>query len=208
MTQTQASEAVEDYVKSLEDTQFTLSVDGRSVVATAEDLGVTWANTGLVEEALNVGKTGNLIERYKSKKDLEHESMVLDISYTADEEQVKSFLNDHASEVNQDAVNYGLVRENGAFTITEGQNGVAVDVDQSAADIVSYIENTWNESDASLDLAATVVEPEGTEEQLQRVKDVLGTYTLILRRTCTERAQRSEQDQRLPAVSRRAVFCL
>ena len=91
--------------------------------------------------------------------------------------------------MNQDAINYGLARENGGFRITDGQNGIAVDVDQSADEIVSYIEETWTQTDASLELAASVVEPEGTEEQLSRVKDVLGTFTTDFGTSSAGRAQ-------------------
>ena len=189
MTEAQAVEAVDDYVKSLGDTEFTLTVDDKSVVAKASDFGLEWSNRVLVKDAMDVGRTGNLIERYKSKKDLEHENLVYDITYTADKDKVTQFLETNTADMNQDAINYGLKRENGAFTITDGQNGVAVDVDTSAQEIVSYIEDTWNQNDATIELAASVVEPEGTKEQLERVKDVLGTYTTDFGTSSAGRAQ-------------------
>lgn len=189
MTEVEANEAVDAYVASLGDTQFTLTVDDKSVVATAADFGVTWSNRMLVKDALDVGKTGNLIERYKSRKDLEHENLVFDLAYTADGDKIKSFLKSNTEDMNQEAVNYGLSRENGVFSITDGQNGIAVDVEQSAQDIVSYIEETWNQQDASLELAASVVEPEGTKEQLARVRDVLGTFTTDFGTSSAGRAQ-------------------
>lgn len=189
MTEAQAVEAVESYMESLGDTQFTLTVDDKSVTATAADFGVEWANPVVVKDAANVGRTGNLIERYKSKKDLEHENLVFDITYTADKEKVKSFLESNTQDMNQEAVNYGLIRENGGFTITDGQNGVAVDVDKSADEIVAYIEDTWTQSAASLELEASVVEPQGTKEQLERVTDVLGTFTTDFGTSSAGRAQ-------------------
>ena len=189
MTEAEASEAVDTYVESLGDTQFTLTVDDKSVTATAADFGVSWSNPVIVKDAANVGRTGNLIERYKSKKDLEHENLVFDIEYSADTEKVKTYLEEHTQDMNQEAVNYGLVRENGGFSIVDGQNGVAVDVDQSADEIVSYIENDWTQANTSLELAASVVEPEGTKEQLSRVKDVLGTFTTDFGTSSAGRAQ-------------------
>ncbi len=189
MTEAEAIEAVDDYVASLGDTQFTLSADGKSVVATAADFGVAWSNRSVVKDAANIGRTGNLIERYKSQKDLEHENMVYGIEYTADPEKVRSFLEANTADMNQKAINYGLVRENGAFTITDGRNGVKVDIDASADDIVSFIENDWTQADASLELAASVVEPEGTKEQLERVTDLLGTFTTDFGTSSAGRAQ-------------------
>ncbi len=189
MTEAQATEAVNDYVKSLGDTEFTLTVDDKSVVAKASDFGIEWSNPVLVKDAMGVGRTGNLIERYKSKKDLEHENLVYDITYTADKDKVKQYLEANTESMNQDAVNYGLKRENGVFSIVDGQNGVAVDVDKSADEIVSYIEGNWTQADATIELAASVVEPEGTKEQLERVKDVLGTYTTDFSSSSAGRAQ-------------------
>lgn len=189
MTEVEATEAVDAYVESLSDTQFTLTVDDKSVTATAADFGVSWSNPVIVKDAANVGRTGNLIERYKSKKDLEHENLVFDMEYTADRGKVKSYLEEYTKDMNQEAVNYGLVRENGGFTITDGQNGVAVDVEKSADEIVSYIEDSWTQTDTSLELAASVVEPEGTKEQLSRVKDVLGTFTTDFGTSSAGRAQ-------------------
>lgn len=189
MTEAQANEAVESYVESLGDKQFTLTVDDQSVTATAADMGITWSNPVIVKDAAGVGRTGNLIERYKSKKDLEHENLVFDIEYTADREKVRQYLEEHTQDMNQEAVNFGLVRENGAFSITDGQNGIAVDVDASVDEIVSYIEDTWTQTDASLELAASVVEPEGTKEQLERVRDVLGTFTTDFGTSSAGRAQ-------------------
>lgn len=189
MTEVQAVEAVDEYVASLAEKQFTFTVDDKSVTATAGELGVTWSNRLLVKDAVNVGRTGNLIERYKSKKDLEHENLVYDIAYTADEAKIKSFLETNTADMNQEAQNYGLIRENGAFTITEGQNGIAVDIEKSAKDILAYVENEWTLADTTLELAAEVVEPVGTKEQLERVTDVLGTFTTDFGTSAAGRAQ-------------------
>ncbi|MDD6037538.1 MAG: VanW family protein [bacterium] len=189
MTEAEAIDAVDRYVESLGDTKFTLAVGEEQVVATARDFGVTWSNQVVVKDAVGVGKTGNLIERYKSKKDLEHENLVYDITYTADEAKIKSFLAASTEGMNQEAISYGLIRENGAFTITDGQNGVAVDVDESTQIVKNYIENDWALSDASLELAVEIVEPKGTKEQLERVRDVLGTFTTDFHTSGAGRAQ-------------------
>ena len=60
----EASQAVEAYVEGLKSTEITLlAAADTEVVVTAEDLGVAWSNPELVEEALEVGTRGNVIER-------------------------------------------------------------------------------------------------------------------------------------------------
>ena len=68
MTEEEATAAVEDYIESLQDTAITLKAGENSIEVTAKDLGVTWGNPELAEKAVNLGRTGNPIARYKEKK--------------------------------------------------------------------------------------------------------------------------------------------
>ena len=65
MTEEEATAAVEDYIESLQDTAITLKAGENSIEVTAKDLGVTWGNPELAEKAVNLGRTGNPIARYK-----------------------------------------------------------------------------------------------------------------------------------------------
>lgn len=62
---------------------------------------------------MNYTRTGNLLERYKAKKDLEKENKVFDIIYTVDTSTTKSFLENHSQRAEPEAVNNGLTREDG-----------------------------------------------------------------------------------------------
>ena len=85
-------DALDAYVNTLQNTTFTLSAGTKNIQVSAEDLGVCVANTEVVEEALNLGKTGNLIARYKDKKDLEKEPKQFDILYGVNEDKVETLL--------------------------------------------------------------------------------------------------------------------
>lgn len=177
MSGDEAKQAVDAYVDEVKNTKFTLSVNDKSITATAGQLGVEWENTGVVEEAVMIGKSGSLITRYKDKKDLEHEPKKLELTFGTDEADIKKYLTANAKKVNQEAVDGGLVRENGSFTITGGKEGIAVNVEQSAKTIASYISDEWDTKEASVALSADVVQPRGSKEQLSKVKDVLGTFS-------------------------------
>ena len=73
MTEEEAREELDSYVRQLQNTVFTLTTGDTSIRVSAQDLGIQVENEEVVEEALNIGKTGNLITRYKDKKDLEKE---------------------------------------------------------------------------------------------------------------------------------------
>lgn len=176
MTKEEAEDALDAYVNTLQNTTFTLSAGTKNIQVSAEDLGVCVANTEVVEEALNLGKTGNLIARYKDKKDLEKEPKQFDILYGVDEDKVETLLGVNADNLDQEAVNSGLKRENGSFSIIEGSDGVAVNVEESVKSIEAYISDEWDGANATIALETDVTKPQGTPEELAKVKDLLGSF--------------------------------
>ena len=70
----------------------------------------------MAEKAVNLGRTGNPIARYKEKKDLEKGDKVFVLSYAIDESKTAALLKEHAKELDQEAQDNGLTRENGQFT--------------------------------------------------------------------------------------------
>ena len=72
---------------------------------------------------MDVGRSGSLIKRYKDKKDLQQGDKVIALSLDVDSEAVASILSGKAAELNQKAVDNGLVRENGAFKHHQGRAG-------------------------------------------------------------------------------------
>ena len=78
MTKAEAEAAVEEYVQGLEAVEITLVAAAQhQVTVTAGELGITWANPELTEEAVTLGIHGNVVQRYKVLKDLEHENAYL-----------------------------------------------------------------------------------------------------------------------------------
>ena len=178
MTQTEAQEAVQAYVDSLESSVITLNVvDGNTVTATASELGMSWSNQNLVSEAVNLGKSGNVVARYKAVKDLENENKVYDIQFSFDQEAIASLIENDCAEYNVEAVDAHLTRVDGEFVIEEGQKGIVIDNSASETAVYEYLTTQWKGGDAAIDLVVTEEEPQGNSEDLALVKDVLGTYT-------------------------------
>ena len=177
MTAEEAEKALGSYVKTVQNKVFTLTTGDKQIQVSAEDLGLSIADTDvLIEEALNIGRTGNLIARYKDKKDLEKEPKKFDITFDADEEKIETLLGVNEENLNQEAVNCGLKRENGAFTIIDGANGIEVNTMESVTAIQEYLQQEWDGENATIDLVTKVTEPQGTKEELSKVKDVLGSF--------------------------------
>ncbi len=176
MTYEEAQSAISDYVDEISRETVTLTAEGNTLETTLEEMGFTEDVDATIQEALQYGRTGNLVRQYKEQKDLEYEDRELPLTMAVDEDQLAAYLEENADTVNQDAVDYGLTRENGEFVIIEGQNGLEVNVEESVQVVSEYFADGWQD-DASIELAVTVTEPQGTEEELEKVQDVLGTYS-------------------------------
>lgn len=178
MSVIEAKQAVLDYVEALEETQITLNaMNDNRISIPLSDLSLTWTNEEIVQEAARVGKTGNVVKRYKILKDLQHENMVFEPVYEIDKAKLLEIIDTDCEPFNVSAQDATLTRENGQFVIQPGTTGVKIDAKASADAVYDYLMEDWDGGDVSLDLIAAIDEPRGTEEELGKVKDVLGTFT-------------------------------
>lgn len=177
-TRIEATAAIEGYLEDLSQVEITLqAANNKEVKVTAADLGMTWANPELVDEALELGEHGNIIERYKALKDLEHENHVFDIELEFDIQAINDIIANKCTKYDQKAINVSLKRENDTFTVIEGQTGYVLDVETSIDKVYDHLTGDWNHQPTSIALDVVVSEPKGSAEELAEVKDILGSFT-------------------------------
>ncbi|WP_026651489.1 VanW family protein [Butyrivibrio proteoclasticus] len=178
MTVTEATEAINNYVNELSQKEIVLSAgEGKELTITASELGITWSNPGVIEEAYALGHVGNVVQRYKANKDLENQPVVCSLEFGYDEEAIAAIVATCSGEFNQETVNYGLKKTGEGFEITEGQTGYLVDETESSTAIKNYIADGITGDNNVVALSVKADEPLGSAEDLAKVKDVLGTYT-------------------------------
>ena len=193
MTEAQARAAVEGYVDSLKDTEVVLLYSPDTEVrVTAGELGIAWANPEIVTEAIEIGTRGNVIERYKILKDLEHENKVYPIELSFDMQGISDILTKKCAVYDRDAADYGLTREDGEFQIIEGQKGYFLDVETSIDLINDYLTKEWDGQTCSIALDVEVKEPRGSMEEMAAVKDVLGSFTTSFKSSGSSRSANVE----------------
>lgn len=181
-TSEEAMTEVENYVEQLKAKAITLVVMGDNTVeVTPGDFGFTWSNKEIIEEAASLGQKGNIVQRYKAAKDLQVENKIYQLEFDLDKELVKSFITSQCSGYNHEAIDATLVLDDGGFMIQPGQTGKVLDETASADLIYNFLKDSWKGEEASLDLVVIEDQPRGTEEELAKVKDVLGTYTTSFR---------------------------
>ena len=198
LTTEEATQVIEDYVEQLKSIEITLlGAQEREIIVTAEDFGLSWGNPRLVEEAITLGTQGNVIQRYKELKDLEHEKYIYPIELQFDVEAINNILAQECVKYDKQAVNYSLKRTKGTFSVVEGQTGYLLDVEASIDNIYDYMMEQWNREPDRIPLNIIVEQPKGSEEELSVVTDVLGTFTTSYSNSGVARSANVENGCRL-----------
>ena len=178
MTREEALAALESYEKNLGGQSIKLGIGDNVIEAKLSDLGVTFDNEDLVDEAIGVGHTGNIVKRYKDQKDLQHSGKTFPLSWQTNEDTVRTYVENNCTKYDKKAQNASLTRENGAFNFVAGTEGLELNVDSAVRTISDYLENSWTSDNTEvLNLETQVTEPEGSAEELANIKDLLGSFT-------------------------------
>lgn len=198
MTGREALAAVKAYVDELKPVEITLlAAGGKEVTVTAGELGISWDNQQLVDEALLLGTSGNVLERYKILKDLEHENKVYDVELRFDVQVINQVLLEQCVPLDQPAIDAKLQRQDDRFNVIEGQIGYQLDVESSIDLIYDYLVNEWDHEPCRISLQVAVDEPRGDAQALSMVKDVLGSFTTSYSTSGSSRSANVENGCRL-----------
>lgn len=138
------------------------------------DLDVKYDIEASVEQAWEIGRTGELKDRYKAVTDVAQNKEDIPISYTHDNQKVVEKLQQIATEFNVDAQDSTITRKNGAFQITDEQKGYALDVDKTVPKVEELLEQNTG---GIVEPEITVTEPKVTRADNEKVTDLIGTYS-------------------------------
>ena len=179
MTKDEAKTAVDEYMAGKAEEKITFTVGENELEVSRADIGLAWDNKEIIEEALALGKSGNL----------EFDNKVYELSYTADSELIQTIVTEKCTKYNQKAVNTGLKKTGSGFEVVGGKQGVVVD-EASAADVVlDYIENEYDGVSGRIAIPTMITEPLGSEEELSKVKDLLGSFKTSFKTSNAERSK-------------------
>lgn len=178
MTQSEAGEAVEAYVAGFGDAQITLHApEEGEITVSAADLGLKWGNREILEEAANFGRDGDILQCYKELRDLEYKNKVYRVNFDFDKNKIRALIEENAGQYDQEAINASLKKTEDGFEVTEGQTGHVVDREGTTESVYKYLTDEWAGGACDLDMQVETQEPQGKAEDLEKVKDVLGTFT-------------------------------
>ena len=175
LSREEAEQAVKTYVDELGKKKLTVKTDEHQDEITLERLGLNWDNGSVIEEALQYGKSGNLLVKYKALESLKFERKVYELNLSFDERKIQSFA-ETLSVYDVEPEEPTLTREDGKFVVAGGTNGVQVNV-PATADKIKEVVGAWDQESFEVEAVAQITKPERDPELLRAVQDKLGAYS-------------------------------
>lgn len=177
MTKKEAKEKISSYEERLQNRQVTIEVDDQQVVATAAALGFSSDEKNVVDKAFQVGKTGNLLERFQAVKKAKNQKENLKLHYSVDEKVLTEYIEQNCVQYDVKAKNSKLKLVNGVFKATKSRDGRSVQVEDSVTVISHNLLKNVSEEPLTVSAIVKVKKAKYTKKQVSKCKDLLGTYT-------------------------------
>ncbi|MCC6095468.1 MAG: VanW family protein, partial [Eubacterium sp.] len=179
MTRSQMETAVAARMKELSDDVIVLYAGENQVRTTAGALGLTYTNTDVIDEALSIGKKGNIFKRFLADRQLENDGpIVLDLDFAVSRSDVSTILAKNVDALNCDPQSNGIVlNADNTFTLTDGKTGIAVNNKASVQKIMDYMANDWHGGEGGVTLEYSTTEYSDQSSELAKITDLLGSAT-------------------------------
>lgn len=188
MTAEEAKEAVNDYVEELKSKTITIKIEEDTEEVSLGDLGLENEDIDFIEETMQIGKTGNVIRRYKEIKDVAHNNLVYTLEFNIDNRTVREFVETKLSTYDIPSKNASLKREGGKFVYSDHEIGRTIEVDDTIKLIKDAVSNEWNKEDIKLAAVVSSEEPEITRDMVEKVDSKLGSFTTNYSSSSSSRA--------------------
>ncbi len=189
MTVSEASRLVAEKVNKAENSVITVYlVDNESEELSMADIDLKWLNTDVAKEAASYANSGNMIKRYKDRKDIERDGIRIPIKYSVSKSAIEQFVTERCTQYNREAVDATLKRTEEGFDVIPGVQGAVIDEKAAVDYLVDFITGEWSGRACELELPIITDDPKGSEEELSQVKDLLGTYSTFFKNSNDARA--------------------
>lgn len=165
------------------DKAINLSYDDKSYDISLKEFGYSYDYEGAIEEAYGLGRDGNLLDRYKSIKDIEKNRKTIYLEPEYDRDLVLKLVDQIEEGINQEGVDATFDFNNGNFKVTEDKVGISLKKD----DLINLIvDNIYELED--IQIPVEVVEPKVKKEFLARINGVIGEFSTSFKGSAAGRA--------------------
>lgn len=187
-TAVEAKAMVQEQVDQVGKSVVTLQMGDNQVSTTLAELGLTWDNQDVIDEISVLGTTGNILKRYKEKKDLQNQNIHFEIEYSVDEAAEKTFV-ESCSVYNSEPVNASVcMGEDGTLYADGGSDGLTLNAETTLGTLNEYI-SEWKAEDIVVQAEVTRTSPTLNAESVSAMNHVLGSATTDYSSSSAARAQ-------------------
>lgn len=184
-TYEEATAAVKELVEARRQTPVTVTFGGtvledgtvetdKVLTSTMGDLGLYCKNGNLLEGVEDVGKYGNVIDRYKQLKDLKEDKLVFELDYEWKESRIEDFINENAPGFNAETVESTITKEGEAFVVTPSVVGMSVDTEATIQTLKEAVMSHESTEPLTVAGVATETPPVRSYEMLSAIQYKMG----------------------------------
>lgn len=175
MTKEQALDALNKDIKEpVENKVITVKAEDKSIDIKYADLSPQYNIEETVNEAMNYGKDLNLFGKNDLIKGNDKKELKLDFKY--DDAKLTEYEKKLTEMVNQSAKNATINVSGGSVSVTDGQDGRAIEQDKMVA-LVKEAINANPEANSVVEVPVEVTKPKVTKEMLSKIDGVIGSFT-------------------------------
>lgn len=178
MSYDEAKEAVEEIVEEKMSEKVVITINKDQVTTTLKELGYKWSNESVIDEAVGIGKSGNIIKRYKDDLDLKNQGKKFELEIGIEKETLKESLKEICKPYNVKGKNASLKATGSGFEIIPEREGCVVDYEVSTDELYKYLTQKWDgKSEAHFTTTTKVSKPEYTTEDCKKVSNTpMGSF--------------------------------
>lgn len=177
LTENEAYKAINDYIKNQGNKLVIVKYNNNKFSFTLNNIGYTYINNNYLQQALKIGKTGNLINRYKSIKDVYYNNIHYSLEYTLDKEMLIKILEENLSPYNISPINASMYKSGEKIIYTNHVNGEEINITKTANKIIEEIINNKNQKNYVINAYIDEVSPICTIEDIKKCNNIIGSYS-------------------------------
>lgn len=155
-----AKQEVNKKAEALLNRKITVNMNGKQYKTVPKDLGITWANTGVTDEAFSHMTKGSFVQRYKNQVDLKTNPVCLDIQLNVSEEAIANYAQSLVDACSVPVTEPSVTRTNGAFQVTEGKVGIAFNVDEIKEGLLNPLKDFTKTDEIKVEATVTETQPQ------------------------------------------------
>lgn len=177
MTKDSATQALEEYTDRMADRVLSVDVNGKKIETTLRELGFTCEANDFVNEALKLGREGNIFDQCACIKELRKKHKVFNMKFSYSDELLNKYIEKKCGKVCVKPKDSKITMKNGRLSYSESKTGVTIDTKTTIMNIKKAISENAEATLIEVGAVIKTKEPKYDKNLTKRCKDKIGTFS-------------------------------